>query len=665
MEKAEIIKLLTDYADILHIKNFALDFIRQLGWWLIKVLCSLCDFFYDVLTSIYKALDFTTGDSLLKYADALRPWLSVLLVISITLLGYYMIVKRTDARVNLVQNLVLIMLIVTALPQITGYMADLTAAATSSVQKEAITEEVSPSFKVVKENVIDLKTIDKQNLPSYSDITKGKKKSNSLTSEKKLSYIDINEYIDYENDDELKNPDLWQSKLTVDGDGEVSLIDMNGGLLSNLFGFNDRYYRYSVNWWTVMITLAISCIALFFMSLKVARIIWEIAAHQLIGPFIAVTDLASGQRMKEFLRSLISLFAVLFMIMLMYGLYFLGMSYISSFSAGSQGVNAVAKIIMQAALAWMMIDGANIIERVTGVDAGLKSGYQAVIGALAAGRAVKGAGKAASTLVSGNKAKAGTGIKSGGLKGVAGRAIHTAGRAAVGKQGIEDAKDKIHAAGDKVKEEAADKAYEKTGGYGVAGAIRKAADKADAKKMGPDNRGGKAFYDERKTGRVSGIHQDGKPSDKQKTQTVQNGKSGKNVGNAESGKAAEGKSRRNTALNTEHIKDMTSDKSSESTLRPERNEHFSNDRFSNDHLKDTFEKAEKVSGSEAVSSGRKKASSVTAERNTRKVNPENVSKKAPKPKKRGSLKQERNIGTSTLKENKRFQKPNKRGGDNK
>ncbi len=663
MEKEQIIRILTDYADILHIKNFALDFIRQLGWWLIKALCSLCDFFYDVLTSIYKALDFTTGDSLLKYSDALRPLLSVLLVISITLLGYYMIVKRTDARVNLVQNIVLIMLIVTALPQITGYMADLTSSATAAVEKEAITEEVSPSFKVTKENVIDLKTVDKQNLPSYSDLTKGKKKKNSFSSQKKLSYVDINEYIDYENDDEIKNPDLWQSKLTVDGDGEASLIDMNGGLLSNLFGFNDRYYRYSVNWWTVIITLALSCIALFFMSLKVARIIWEIAAHQLIGPFIAVTDLASGQRMKEFLRSLISLFAVLFMIMLMYGLYFLGMSYISSFSAGSDGVNSVAKIIMQAALAWMMIDGANIIERVTGVDAGLKSGYQAVIGALAAGRAVKGAGKAAGTLVAGTK-RAVTGGHRGGLKGLAGKAIHTAGVAAVGKRGIDDAKKGIHAAADKVKDEVADKVEEKTDGYGAAGAIRKAADKADAKKMGPDNRGGRAFYDERKTGRVSGIHQaDAKPSEKNKSQTVQSGKAGKNTESVK----AEKSSRRDSALGAEHVKNMQSDKTSESTLRPERNEHFDNEHFSNAHLKDTVERAEKASGTASVSGNEKKASSVRTERNSRNVNPENVTRKASKPARRGSLKQERNTVTPEVKEKRKLQKPNKtirrRGGN--
>ena len=631
MEKEEIIKTLTDYADVLHIKSFALDFIRQLGWWLIKALCSLCDFFYDVLTSIYKALDFTTGDSLISYSKALMPWISCLLVISIMLLGYYMIVKRTDARVNLVQNLVLIMLIVTALPQITGYMADLTAAATKSVEQEAITQEASPSFKAIQENVIDLKTADKQNMPSYADLTDGKKKRNSLTSQKRIRYVDINEYMDYKNDNELKNPDLWKSKLTVDGDGKASITDMGGGL-GSFFGLaNDKYYRYSVNWWTVIITLAVSCIALFFMSLKVARIIWEIAAHQLIGPFIAVTDLASGQRMKEFLRSLVSLFAVLFMIMLMYGLYFLGMSYINSFSAGSQGVNAVAKIIMQMALAWMMIDGANIIERVTGVDAGLKSGYQAVIGALAAGKAVKGIGKAAGALVTGGKAKsAATGLGSGGLKGAAGKAIYTAGRAAAGKKGVEDAKARVQAAGDKVKAGIADKIDEKTDGYGAYGAVRKAADKAESKKMGPDNRGGRAFYDERKTGRVSGIHQQGSRASKR--QRPETGKASAN------GKAAGKSGGRNTALGSERIRDMKISKSSGSTFAPERNEHLSDG-----HLKDTL----------------------AAERN-RKVSPEIVSKKASKPARRGSLKQERNMGPETVKEKQKLHKPvrkMRRGGD--
>lgn len=640
MGKEEIIKILTDYADVLHIKSFALDFIRQLGWWLTKALCSLCDFFYDVLTSIYKALDFTTGDSLISYSKALMPWISCLLIISIMLLGYYMIVKRTDARVNLVQNLVLIMLIVTALPQITGYMADLTAAATKSVEQEAITQEASPSFKVIQENVIDLKTADKQDMPSYADITDGKKKRNSLTSQKKIRYVDINEYMDYKNDNELKNPDLWKSKLTVDGDGKASITDMGGGL-GSFFGLaNDKYYRYSVNWWTVIITLAVSCIALFFMSLKVARIIWEIAAHQLIGPFIAVTDLASGQRMKEFLRSLVSLFAVLFMIMLMYGLYFLGMSYINSFSAGSQGVNAVAKIIMQMALAWMMIDGANIIERVTGIDAGLKSGYQAVIGALAAGKAVKGIGKAAGTLVNGSKSKsAATGLGSGGLKGAAGKAIYTAGRVAVGKKGVEGAKARVQAAGDKVKKGVSDKIEDVTDGQGAYGAIRKAADKADSKKMGPDNRGGKAFYDDRKTGRVSGIHQtDNKPSERKQP---------------ESGKAGGKSTGRSAAIGSERIRDMKMSKSSDTALKPERNKH------SRDNPLGTFDKTEKRSESSPSLGSEKKASFTDTERSLRKGSPEIVMKKASRPARTVSLKPERNLGPEIVEEKKR-QRPERK-----
>lgn len=640
MGKEEIIKILTDYADVLHIKSFALDFIRQLGWWLTKALCSLCDFFYDVLTSIYKALDFTTGDSLISYSKALMPWISCLLIISIMLLGYYMIVKRTDARVNLVQNLVLIMLIVTALPQITGYMADLTAAATKSVEQEAITQEASPSFKVIQENVIDLKTADKQDMPSYADITDGKKKRNSLTSQKKIRYVDINEYMDYKNDNELKNPDLWKSKLTVDGDGKASITDMGGGL-GSFFGLaNDKYYRYSVNWWTVIITLAVSCIALFFMSLKVSRIIWEIAAHQLIGPFIAVTDLASGQRMKEFLRSLVSLFAVLFMIMLMYGLYFLGMSYINSFSAGSQGVNAVAKIIMQMALAWMMIDGANIIERVTGVDAGLKSGYQAVIGALAAGKAVKGIGKAAGTLVNGSKSKgATTGLSSGGLKGAAGKAIYTAGRVAVGKKGVEGAKARVQAAGDKVKKGVSDKIEDVTDGQGAYGAIRKAADKADSKKMGPDNRGGKAFYDDRKTGRVSGIHQTGSKASERKQ--------------PETGKAGGKSAGRSAAIGSERIRDMKMSKSSDTALKPERNKHF------RDNPLDTFDKTEKRSESSPSLGSEKKASFTDTERSLRKGSTEIVTKKASRPARTVSLKPERNLGPEIVEEKKR-QRPERK-----
>ena len=287
---------------------------------------------------------------------------------------------------------------------------------------------------------------------------------------------------------------------------------------------------------------------------------------------------------------------------------------------------------MQMALAWMMIDGANIIERVTGVDAGLKSGYQAIIAVLAAGKAVKGAGKAAGTLVNGSKSKgAATGLSSGGLKGAAGKAIYTAGRVAVGKKGVEDAKTRVQAAGDKVKKGVSDKIED----------VRKAADKADSKKMGPDNRGGKAFYDDRKTGRVSGIHQTGSKASERKQ--------------PEEGKAGGKSAGRSAAIGSERIRDMKMSKSSDTALKPERNKHF------RDNPLDTFDKTEKRSESSPSLGSEKKAPSVSPQR-SRKTDPEAVTKKASRPERRGSLKQERNTGPEITKERKRLQRPGRKTG---
>ena len=100
---------------------------------------------------------------------------------------------------------------------------------------------------------------------------------------------------------------------------------------------------------------------------------------------------------------------------------------------------------------------------------------------------------------------------------------------------------------------------------------------------------------------------------------------------------------------------MKKSKSSGSTLAPERN----------DHLKDTFEKAEELSRSTAASGSEKRASSAATER-SRKVSPEIVSKKASRPARRDSLKQERNMGPEIVKEKQKLQKPvrkTRRGGD--
>ena len=260
----------------------------------------------------------------------------------------------------------------------------------------------------------------------------------------------------------------------------------------------DYYYRYSINWWTIIFSLIAMVITLLFTCFKSGRIVIEVAMHSVIAPFVAVTDLASGQRIKELIKSFIALFAVLFLIACLLGIYFMGVQYLASQHAKGN-IGNFTYVIMQLVLALAIIDGPNVIERIIGIDAGIKSGYQTIIGGLAIARGAKGMGSAARDAAVGNpiQRSMNTGADGkrhfGGIAGVGRKVASGIGKASIGQEGLKDIKAKKDGTLNGIKS----KANDVTDGYGAAGAVKHGAntirnygDSKGSEIMGEDNIGG-------------------------------------------------------------------------------------------------------------------------------------------------------------------------------
>jgi len=122
--------------------------------------------------------------------------------------------------------------------------------------------------------------------------------------------------------------------------------------------------------------------------IRIARMIVEIAFSNIYMPFIATTDIASGQRIKEGMKGFVSLFASIFFAVALFGVYSAGFIYINKKIDGG-----ILQYLLLIALTWAIIDGSMILERIIGVDIGLKSGWQMAIGVASAGRVAKGTGR--------------------------------------------------------------------------------------------------------------------------------------------------------------------------------------------------------------------------------------------------------------------------------
>src|SRR5699024_7811572 len=128
--------------------------------------------------------------------------------------------------------------------------------------------------------------------------------------------------------------------------------------------------------------------ALIVTTLKIGRAMFDLAFHQIYAMFTASTDITGGQRLKKVLTEIVSTFAVIFVMIVLLKLFIIYAQWASDLE---QEIGIVGVIILLIAGAWALIDAPDIVQRTMGIDAGLRSGWQAMMGAYA-GTKMAGAG---------------------------------------------------------------------------------------------------------------------------------------------------------------------------------------------------------------------------------------------------------------------------------
>nr|WP_214891407.1 hypothetical protein [Exiguobacterium sp. s142] len=149
---------------------------------------------------------------------------------------------------------------------------------------------------------------------------------------------------------------------------------------------NQYYYRYQPNWLTIFVTLGIMGFTLFSIAYKLARLSFELAFNYVLAILVAPADLHSGQKTKKVIQSILNTFLVIILIFVSIKLYTIGTAYLA------ETLDGFAYLISLIAFSVALIDGPNMVERLFGIDAGLKRGWGVALGAYAAGKGVTSAG---------------------------------------------------------------------------------------------------------------------------------------------------------------------------------------------------------------------------------------------------------------------------------
>lgn len=170
--------------------------------------------------------------------------------------------------------------------------------------------------------------------------------------------------------------------------GECSSGEIFGNFISFLSSY---YYRYKVDMFPIFLSEIATILVMVFTFFKVVRLCYELIVNHFFAYIFAITDIASGAKLREALKSILSTYVVLIYCSVAISLFNTFQAWIFDSSIFNNFEASICII----PVAMAVIDGPNLIERLFGIDAGIKSGFHTAMGLMHAGKTALGMGKAA------------------------------------------------------------------------------------------------------------------------------------------------------------------------------------------------------------------------------------------------------------------------------
>lgn len=354
---------------------------RQIGWGVVTFLHWLVNSLEDVISGVNSTLGgfFQSADITILQNEKIRPLIGILLVIVLMIIGIMSIIKPRDFS-TIAGNLVVGIVIMGSLPTLLSNAYTMTNSAISYLGSTD-GMKASVSDRILVDNITDNTMYDSSAFQAlqYKNVFAQPQHDAS-----QINQIDPTETIN--DPDKMQHPDVWKNRLTTDQSGNQSLTGLWDGKVGfvGIPAMSEYYYRWSVDWFTIISTLVITAFALIFSSIKIARILYELVIQQTLTQALALLDIYSAQRVKKCLQMLMASFITLFAVFFMLQVYIIGMAYISHVD------NFVLRLILMIALAWSVIDGPNLFEQIFGIDAGVQNATRTLVGMKAAGSMLAG-----------------------------------------------------------------------------------------------------------------------------------------------------------------------------------------------------------------------------------------------------------------------------------
>jgi len=397
LKDSEILKKLIEFADELSQGWIAIDIVRNALWAIARFLGWIVDTLENVSVQMLGINGLLKDEQFVQFVTDLKPILVVILAFNLLFIGYLLIFQKKFNREGIFMNLIMALGVIVLLGSVVDKS---TSFATESVNVIAAhQEEGTLATQVMRDNITDISLydLDEWKTPKLED--KNKIKPEYTTEININSRLMEGSYVTKDKKLSDKGEKILSKKIETLGDGSRKLVDLDdGGFWTDIT--KEYYYRYTVDWFNMLATLAIVGFVLVTVSVKLAKLLFELVFNYLIASFVAPADIHSGQKTKMVVQNILSILLVVVCIFLSLKVYLIGVSFLNDHFEG------LPYIVAMIGFALAVIDGPNIVERLFGIDAGIKSGWGALAGTYALGKGAAGLGKSAGTMA--GKAAMGT-----------------------------------------------------------------------------------------------------------------------------------------------------------------------------------------------------------------------------------------------------------------
>lgn len=377
-------EILTRYGSYFEGQNLILTGLRELFYLVLSFLYSFIKGCGDLLSKAYNVLTFDTQSRVNEiFGGALSTeFLTAVVLIVVVCIGIAFILNSNSIKGSkIIQNIMFGLLVVFILPtfinSVNGIIAssDMGNISTSSVNK------------IFSANIVDLKYC----FGGDTVIDPTGEVHNGFPDDYDYSLLPMDELIkgsETPGIDEVFTKTLLNRGSVDEELGECSSGEIFGNFISFLSSY---YYRYKVDMFPIFLSEIATILVMVFTFFKVVRLCYELIVNHFFAYIFAITDIASGAKLREALKSILSTYVVLIYCSVAISLFNTFQAWIFDSSIFNNFEASICII----PVAMAVIDGPNLIERLFGIDAGIKSGFHTTMGLMHAGKTALGMGKAA------------------------------------------------------------------------------------------------------------------------------------------------------------------------------------------------------------------------------------------------------------------------------